>query len=262
MKKIFYYTKIWFKIAGNSIANWTANGKVLLVFLLGKIIRLAAYFGFVYFLLGGSGGLLNYSREQVIFFMTTYVFIDTVAQFFFRNVYSFRQLIVSGDFDLVLVKPMSALFRSLLGGPDPIDLITIPPIIILLIWAGSLLSPVPIDIIAYLILLVNSIIIACSFHIFVLGFGIITLEVDHMVMVYRDLTSMGRFPVDIYKEPLNWFLTYLIPVGIMFTVPGRALAGLVKPGGIILSFIFGVLCLYLSLRFWQFALKRYTSASS
>ena len=53
--------------------------------------------------------------------------IDVISQFLFREVYRFRPLVVSGEFDLVLVKPVSSLFRSLAGGADVIDLITIPP---------------------------------------------------------------------------------------------------------------------------------------
>jgi len=258
----FYYLKIWSMMAKNSLLNWSVNRNVLLIFLLGKIIRYVSYFGFLYFLVKGTNGFLGYSQNQVLFFTATYVFIDTVAQFFFRNVYSFRPMVISGDFDLVLVKPFNALFRVLMGGPDPIDLITIPPIIFVVFWLGSLLHPTPFQIFSYIILLLNGLLIASAFHIFVLGFGIITLEVDHTVMVYRDLTSMGRFPVDIYKQPLQWILTFIVPVGIMVTVPARAFEGFIGPLEIFLFILIGVILLFLSLRFWNFALRKYTSASS
>ena len=192
-------------MAKNTLLNWSTNRNVFLIFLVGKIIRYIFYFGFLYFLVKGTNGFLGYSQNQILFFTATFMLIDTLAQFLFRDVYNFRPLVVSGDFDLVLVKPLNALFRVLLGGPDPIDLITIPPILIFVIWLGSLLHPSVLSTLYYVLLVFNGLIIAAAFHIFVLGFGIITLEVDHMVMVYRDLSSMGRFPVDIYKQPLNAF---------------------------------------------------------
>jgi len=262
MKTFYHYLKIWSVIARNSLLNWSMNRNVLLVFLIGKIIRYVSYFGFLYFLVKGTGGFLSYNQNQALFFTATYVFIDTTAQFLFRNVYSFRPMVVSGDFDLILVKPINSLFRVLFGGPDPIDLITIPPAIAGLIWIGSLLNPTVFQIFSYIILLINGLIIATAFNIFVLGFGIVTLEVDHMVMVYRDLTSMGRFPVTIYRQPLQWILTYIIPIGIMITVPARALSGFVGPLGVFLSLLFGAAMLFASLKFWKFALTKYTSASS
>jgi ABC-2 type transport system permease protein len=249
-------------MAKNALLNWSVNRGVLLVFLLGKLIRYFAYFGFLYFLVKGTNGFLGYSQNQVLFFTATYILVDTVAQFFFRNVYSFRPMIISGDFDLVLVKPLNALFRVLMGGPDPIDLITIPPIIFVTVYLGSLIGPSTIEVVYYIILVINSLLIAAAFHIAVLSFGIITLEVDHMIMVYRDLASMGRFPIDIYKEPLKGILTYVVPVGIMVTIPARALIGLVTPIGVLLTLGFGACVLYLSLRFWNFALMKYSSASS
>lgn len=260
--RLIYYFKIWLLMAKNALLNWSVNRGVLLVFLLGKLIRYFAYFGFLYFLVKGTNGFLGYSQNQVLFFTATYILVDTVAQFFFRNVYSFRPMIISGDFDLVLVKPLNALFRVLMGGPDPIDLITIPPIIFVTVYLGSLIGPSTIEVVYYIILVINSLLIAAAFHIAVLSFGIITLEVDHMIMVYRDLASMGRFPIDIYKEPLKGILTYVVPVGIMVTIPARALIGLVTPIGVLLTLGFGACVLYLSLRFWNFALMKYSSASS
>jgi ABC-2 type transport system permease protein len=81
-------------------------------------------------------------------------------------------------------------------------------------------------------------------------------------MIYRDLTNLGRLPIDIYKQPLKGILTYLVPVGIMITLPAKAMMGLVTPMGIIISFALGFLMMILTLRFWKLALKQYTSASS
>jgi len=262
MKRLRYYIRIWGIMAKNALLNWSTNRNVFLVFLFGKIIRYVAYFGFLYFLVKGTNGFLGYSQNQILFFTATYVLIDTVAQFFFRNVYSFRPMIVSGDFDLILVKPLNALFRVLLGGPDPIDLITIPPIILVVIWIGSLLHPSLLHIAYYILLLINGLLIAAAFHIFVLGFGIITLEVDHTIEVYRDLTSMGRLPVDIYKQPLQWILTFVIPIGVMMIFPAKAFEGFIGPLGVFLSLLFGLFLIFISLRFWNYALTKYTSASS
>lgn len=249
-------------MAKNTLLNWSTNRNVFLIFLVGKIIRYIFYFGFLYFLVKGTNGFLGYSQNQILFFTATFMLIDTLAQFLFRDVYNFRPLVVSGDFDLVLVKPLNALFRVLLGGPDPIDLITIPPILIFVIWLGSLLHPSVLSTLYYVLLVFNGLIIAAAFHIFVLGFGIITLEVDHMVMVYRDLSSMGRFPVDIYKQPLNAVLTFIVPVGIMITVPAKALEGFIGPLEVFSSILFGIFLFFISLAFWKFALTKYSSASS
>jgi len=149
-----------------------------------------------------------------------------------------------------------------MGGADVLDLITIPPLVVAIILAGRTLNPSILHSAYYIVLIFNSLVLATAFHIAVLSLGIITLEIDHTIMIYRDLTNLGRFPVDIYKEPLKGILTYLVPVGIMITLPAKAFIGLVSFKGILVSFALGILAISIALRFWDFALTKYTSASS
>lgn len=246
----------------NSFSMVIGQRLALSVFLIGKIFRFVVFFGFLYFLLLGSGNLAGYSSNQVVFFFLTFNLIDVITQFLFREVYNFRPMIINGDFDLVLAKPLNPLFRVLMGSADVIDLITIPPLVIATIYFGSLLHPSLLGVILFLVLLLNGFLIATAFHIIVLAFAIVTLEIDHMVMIYRDLTSLGRLPIDIYKQPLQAFLTYLVPVGIMMTLPAKALMGLVGTGGILLAFLVGIIAMIVSLKFWNYALTKYSSASS
>jgi ABC-2 type transport system permease protein len=234
----------------------------LSIFLIGKLLRFFFFFGFIVFLLKGTKSLAGYNLNQTLLFFLTFNLIDTVSQFLFREVYRFRPLIISGGFDLVLSKPMSALFRSLMGGADVIDLITIVPLGAATFYVAHLLNPSFTQSVFYLLLLINGLIIASAFHIFVLGLGIVTYEIDHTIMIYRDLFNLGRFPIDIYKEPLRGIITFLIPIGIMVSFPVKAIMGLMSPLGVIWSLAFGILVLILSFKFWNFALKKYTSASS
>lgn len=261
-EKFLKYLKVYRKMAINSFVVWLTRRNALLIFLLGKVIRYTFYFLFLIYLIKSTNGFSGFNGNQILFFTATYVLIDTLAQFLFRSVYSFRQLVVTGDLDLVLLKPINPLFRSLLGGADPVDLITLPAIIGVVIYIGSFLNPSILDIFYYILLIINGIIITASFHIAVLALGIITMEIDHTVMIYRDLISMGRFPTDIYKEPFKTILTFIIPVGLMITLPAKAFMGLINFSGIILVMFFGFGLLYLSTKFWHFALKKYTSASS
>lgn len=262
MKKLKKYLKIWWIMSRNSFVMVISQKLSLSVFLIGKIFRFVFFFLFLFFILKGSGTLAGYTGTQVIFFFLTFNVIDIVSQFLFREVYRFRPMIVNGDFDFVLAKPINPLFRALLGGADVIDLITIPPIIIATIYFGSLLKPNFTEMVLYFALLLNGFLIATAFHIVILSLAIITTEIDHMVMIYRDITSLGRLPVDIYKQPLQMFLTYLIPVGIMITLPAKAAMGVLAPWGIVAAFVVGILSIIISLRFWNYALTKYTSASS
>lgn len=246
----------------NSFLIMLSNKALFLMFLFGKILRFVLFAGFLFFLVSGTKEIAGYDINQVIFFFLTFNIIDVFSQFLFREVYRFRNLIVTGDFDLVLVKPFSSLFRSLLGSADFGDLLTIPPLIFATYFVGTKLNPSFSETIFYVILLFNGFIIATAFHISVLALGILTTEIDHTILIYRDLTNLGRFPIDIYKQPLQSIITFLIPVGIMIASPTKALFGLLSIKAILFAFLLGVVSINVSLRFWHRAIRSYVSASS
>lgn len=226
-------------------------------------MRFILFLYFLYLLVSHTHTLAGYSVNQIVFFFLTFNIIDIGAQCLFRGVYIFRSLVVNGEFDFDLVKPMRPLFRALIGRIDVLDFLTLLPLLVFTIWLLPEISGgAAVKALLYWFMVLNGLIIALAFHIFALGLGIVTLEVDHMVWIYRDLTSMGKIPVDVYKEPVRSLLTNIIPVGIMMTVPVKSLMGLTSMGGVIFSLGVGLVSLWLSLKYWQYALTKYSSASS
>ncbi len=255
--------KIWWQYTLNSFQQILLNRTAVLLLTSGKIIRIALFFIFLMFLFQGAKTLAGYNRNQIIFFYLSFNLVDTFAQLFFREVYRFRSMVVSGSFDFYLVKPMNPLIRILLGGTDLMDLLVLILIIITTVWFATVnnLISSPWQWGLYLILVLNSLIIAAAFHIFVLGVGIMTTSVDHLMMIYRDFSSMLRIPVDLYTEPIRFLLTFALPLGIMITFPAKALLGILPVHLIFISFVFSFLGFFLAYRFWLFALRKYTSAS-
>ena len=124
--RLKYYLKIWLIMSRNSFLVVLSKKLLLFMFLLGKLLRFAFFILFLVYAVRGAGGLAGYSVNQTIFFFLTFNIIDVINQFLFREVYRFRNLVTSGDLDLIMVKPMKPLFRVLMGGTDVIDMITIP----------------------------------------------------------------------------------------------------------------------------------------
>ena len=260
--KLKKYFKFWLLMSRNSFLSGFHSKLAFFIFLFGKIVRFAFFLAFLTFLIKGAGNVAGLGMQQASFFFLSFNLINVISQFLFREVYRFRPMIINGEFDLVLSKPVNALFRSLLGGADLIDFVTIPPLLLLSIYFAGQVLYSPQSIAVYILLMINGLVIAAAFHIAVLCFAILTLEADHVVWIYRDLTSLGRFPVDIYRQPLQGIITYLIPIGIMFTFPAKALMGLLSWQGIVGSFAIGLIAIFVALQFWKFSLKYYTSASS
>lgn len=260
MKK---YLKIWWLFAFNSFQTQLLTRWAIILFGVGKLLRFFIFIVFILVLLNKTKALSGYNLDQTIFFFLSFSLVDTLAQTVFREVYRFRPAIINGTFDYYLIKPFNPLFRALATGPDLIDLFLLIPLIGAIIYFMNKVGVIdPINISIYILLLLVAFVIALSLHILVLALAVLTTEVDHAVLIYRDITGMGRFPIEIYKEPLRGFLTFILPVGIMMSFPAKALIGLLSPVLILYSAVFSLVLLFISLKVWNYSLKEYSSASS
>lgn len=232
----------------------------IVLFTLGKIIRFLFLLGLIVLIFGKLKVVKGYTLEQAILFYLTYNLIDTGTQVLFREVYRFRSMVLFGGLDHVLLKPYHPFVRILLGGVDFMDLILFIPYILITLYVASISFDISvINVLLYLILFINGLVIAAAFHIFALSLGILTTEIDHTMMIYRDLTSIGRFPLNIYKEPVRTLFTFLIPVGVMMAFPVYAFLNQLSLILTILAFLISFILLTGSVSLWNHALKKYQS---
>lgn len=263
VSKIKKHLKIWWVLTARltQIAMISRIGALL--FISGKLLRFAFFLMFLLILGAKTKVIAGYSIPQIIFTFATFNIVDTSSQLLMREVYRFRSYVVSGEFDYFLTKPISPLLRCLFGGSDILDLPVLIVSIGFIIFSSLAIGNFTLlSVLLYIALLVNALILAMSMHIIVLAMGVLTTEIDHTVMIYRDITQMGRLPVDIYRQPLSWIITFIIPVGLMMTVPAKSFFTFVSFELIAISLITSAIFLILSLKIWRFALKNYTSISS
>lgn len=257
------YLKLWWRFTKNTTSLALQSRLGSSFFLVGKFIRFFMLLYFLIILVSETKTLAGFGIYEIIFFYATFNLVDVIPQMFLRETYRFRYYVVSGFLDYILTKPMSPLFRSMFAGSDALDV----PMFLLslgfLVYSGFFLGPITWEgVLLYVLLVVNAVVIAFSVHILILGLAIITTDVDNSVMLYRDITRMGQIPVDVYRAPVNFLITFVLPVGIMMSFPVKALLGMLSYQFIFISFGFTAVFLFGSLRFWKYAVNQYQSASS
>ncbi len=104
--------------------------------------------------------------------------------------------------------------------------------------------------------------LAFAINLIISSIGVLTTEIYHLTMIYRDLEAVARFPTDIYQKGVRYFLTFVVPVVVLITVPAKSLMGMISWPLIFLSFVVGGLSVFFSWKFWKFSVSRYSSASS
>src|SRR5438094_67098 len=77
----------------------------------------------------------------------------------------------------------------------------------------------------YALLMFNGMLIAMAIHIAVAALAVLTQEMENTIWLYRDLMALGRFPSDIYTQPMRGIITYVFPIAVMISFPAKAYLG-------------------------------------
>ena len=264
MSKVTRYIRIWMQFAANEIQQQFSTRFSAVLFFVGKAFRFCAFLAMLIILQKNTRTLAGYDFSQIIVFFFAFNFIDLLSQILFRGVYMFSAKVRTGEFDFYLAKPINVLFRALASQPDFNDVLILIPLIGFFFWYMHALhiAFTGVQLFLFVLLLLNGMLIAMSFHILVLCLGILTTEIDHAIMIYRGLAEVGRFPTDIYREPIRWIVTFVVPIGVMMGFPARVLLGQPPLWLFIVGLAISLSAVAFSLTLWRSALKRYTSASS
>jgi ABC-2 type transport system permease protein len=80
--------------------------------------------------------------------------------------------------------------------------------------------------------------------------------------VFNGFLQMARYPVGLYPGWLRLVLTWVVPVGLMTTVPARALTGALAPGVLVAALALACAFFLGASVLFRLGLRRYASASS
>ena len=82
------------------------------------------------------------------------------------------------------------------------------------------------------------------------------------IEVLRSFLYIGRFPLSSFSFSLRIFFSVFIPIAFITTIPSEVFLGLSVFWKISLEIVVATIFLIYSRKFWLFALKFYSSASS
>ncbi|MCL7454045.1 MAG: ABC-2 family transporter protein [Anaerolineae bacterium] len=169
----------------------------------------------------------------------------------------------TGNFDFTLLRPVDAQFLASVRHWRPFALID------LVLGLGVLVAAVyqlatalsPLRLVAFLLTSLAAVTILYALQ---LAFSALTLWNPGFLFtwVLDGLFNMARYPVGLYPGWLRIVLTWLVPVGIMTTVPAQALTGTLPPGTLAGSLGAALVLLLAASALFRFGLRRYASASS
>jgi ABC-2 type transport system permease protein len=173
-------------------------------------------------------------------------------------------MIRRGDMDMVLVRPASSRFIVSLRAIELSEGVNVLIGLGLTIYAGNLagLSWSALGIVQALIFVLCGLVLlyAVWFAAVTLAFWLI--DTGPLSAVVETLRGTARYPVSFFKGGLRTFLTFIFPVAFATTFPALALRGQADVRMLAAGVGLAAGALLLTQRFWDYAVRHYSSASS
>ncbi|HSJ58584.1 MAG TPA: ABC-2 family transporter protein, partial [Anaerolineae bacterium] len=169
----------------------------------------------------------------------------------------------TGTFDFTLLRPVDAQFLASVRHWRPFALVDLAlGLAVVTIGAMQLGRELAaLDVATFLLTLLVAVTILYAT---MLAFSALALWSPGFLFtwVFDGLFRMARYPVGLYPGWLRLVLTWIVPVGIMTTVPAQALSGRLPAATLVGSVALAAVLLVGASALFRLGLRRYASASS
>lgn len=207
----------------------------------------------------------GWTRADAIVILGVYQLVSgLISMLLSRNMYEISDAITKGMLDVVLIRPVNAQFYLTTRWIRPDQSFNVAAGLLLIVIGLNRGNgmPQPLDIVQFLILLVTGfVLITCCWS--CLAFCAFWMQsVGSMMMFFQDLLQVGRYPIGFFPLAIRMLFTAVVPLAFLTTFPAQALTGGISWWVVLVAIAFALLALDVTRRFWHFAVRRYSGASS
>jgi ABC-2 type transport system permease protein len=226
------------------------------------IVANLLFFMLIWYRVGGFGGL---TPMQMLFFIGTFHVADgvfTILAFF--GIMEIPELIRNGDMDFLLAKPVSSQFFVTFRSFSWFAIFDFLVGLVIVIYTATQLqlSFTGLHILTYSLMVINGAAVSYAMSCLVMTLAFKMVAVDAVWTIFFELGEFERQPMGIYPPAWKMLFSIVIPQIMVANFPAYFGMGKLAPWQLVFFIGFGVLLVCLSHRFWQYALKKYQSASS
>lgn len=206
----------------------------------------------------------DWNLPQMRVFLGIVFIADALYMIIFsENLDNFSEKVRKGDLDLLLAKPLNSQFMLSLQKASTAAIGNLALGTSWFIYSLLQLPNFEWPRLFWLLILIPCGLIALySVRFTIAASAVIFARSENLHFIWYQIYRLGMRPDSIYVPWFKWVILTVIPVGVVASVPARALLEPPQWGLFAWVVFLAGLLIYLSNKFWKFALKFYSSASS
>tara|TARA_S200000501_G_scaffold128251_1_gene121151 strand:- start:346 stop:1140 length:795 start_codon:yes stop_codon:yes gene_type:complete len=262
---IYKYLKIYSLFLHTSLASELEYKFNIIIDFITAILSLIGSIFLLNIFFQSTDNIGGWKFEQALIIQGIYTILNGVTNTWFNpNLTEIVKHIREGTLDFVLLKPLDSQFFISLKKIAPSGFLEIFLGVCLLIYCIGI-NQININI-GFLLLcfttLLCSILILYSLWFLISTTTIWFVKTWNATEVLRSFLYIGRFPLNSFSFSLRIFFSVFIPIAFITSIPSEVFLGFALIWEILLEIVVSGIFIIVSRRFWFFALRYYTSASS
>lgn len=234
---------------------------------IGQFFMPFSIFAGLYFLFERFGSIEGWSFAEVALCFSVIHMAFSISECCARGFDSFSTMVVTGEFDRLLVRPRNTIVQVLGSKFEFSRIGRLLQSIVVLIWAIRHLS-VQWNIfkgVTLVLMVVSGIFIFTGIFILAATLCFWTIQGLEVANIFTDGgREMAQYPLNIYRNWVTRFFTFIIPFGCVNYLPLMSILGKAAGNRILymLTPIYGMFFILPCLLVWRFGVKHYRSTGS
>lgn len=264
------YLRLFGAFARFGLANELAFRANFLVKIFVEVLWLSILLLFYQTIFSKTSAVAGWTQSEYLFFIGChYALAGLIETLFLENCTGFPELIRTGDLDFILLRPIDEQF---LVTTRWVDWSTAPNVLLGAGVMGFALRDMhwqfdPFRLGAFAVLFVCGAAMAYSFLLLLTSLSVWMVRNQSLMELWWLFTTLMRYPREIYQGrwgfPFGLFFTFVIPVVLVVNVPAHVMVKpLREPYLLAVMAMAACVLVWLSRRFFRYALQSYRSASS
>lgn len=206
----------------------------------------------------------DWNIYQMRVFLGLLFVIDALYMVFIHeNIENISEKVRKGDLDLLLAKPVNSQFMVSLQKANTAILGNLILGVSWLFYSLHGLIGFNYFRLTWLIFLIPcSLVVIYSMRFIFAATAVIFTRSENLQFLWWQVYKIGMRPDSMYTPWIKWIILTIIPVGVVVSIPARALLNPPNYFYLLWPLLLVPILLFCTHRFWKFALKYYSSASS
>jgi ABC-2 type transport system permease protein len=230
---------------------------------IGVLVQMFLSIIFIRVIFSYISNLSGWKFEEALLVVASYMLIEGLMWATCAFLAGITKNMRTGGIDFMLVKPVDSQFQISTWRGDPEELARVISAIFVFIYAYRSLDIKMFNLLYYLFFIVCSFVILYGITLFIKSFAFWSIEGSGLWSIGDTITKMSQYPTDIFFHKITRvIMSTVIPLAFIATVPAKALIYGPTWQMILGAFSLAVIFFVLSRKFFHYALKHYSSASS